>query len=95
VRLFDLFYRVYFASEKHVTRTSKTPYNWKAVNAWFLLAKIGVTRNGKFLIAGVLLNPTNFPILTVLISKIRHLICTDQTSTSGDNAGNFPIVMCQ
>jgi hypothetical protein len=29
---FNLFYRVYFASEKHVTRTSKTPYSWKAVN---------------------------------------------------------------
>jgi hypothetical protein len=25
-------YEEYFASEKHVTRTSKTPYNWKAVN---------------------------------------------------------------
>jgi hypothetical protein len=24
---------VYFASEKHVTRTSKTPYNWKADNS--------------------------------------------------------------
>jgi hypothetical protein len=29
--LFHLFYRMYFASEKQVTRTSKTPYNWKAV----------------------------------------------------------------
>jgi hypothetical protein len=29
--LFHLFYRVYFASEKHVTRTSKTPYSLRAV----------------------------------------------------------------
>jgi hypothetical protein len=30
--LFHPFYRVYFASEKHVTRTSKTPYSRRAVN---------------------------------------------------------------
>jgi hypothetical protein len=30
--LFHLFYRVYFASEKHVTRTSKTPYSLNPAN---------------------------------------------------------------
>jgi hypothetical protein len=34
--LFNLFYRVYFASEKHVTRTSKTPYSWKAVKLFYV-----------------------------------------------------------
>jgi hypothetical protein len=48
--LFHLFYRVYFASEKHVTRTSKTPYSRRAVNAWFLLVKNMVTRTSKTLI---------------------------------------------
>jgi hypothetical protein len=32
--LFHLFYCLYFDSEKHVTRTSKTPYSWRAVNSF-------------------------------------------------------------
>jgi hypothetical protein len=45
--LSNIFYRVYFASEKHVTRTSKTPYSWKAVKSDFTRSRDAKNRNGR------------------------------------------------